>query len=132
MDVSVQAQVLNLLKAVQQKFNLAYLFISHDLDVVRWMSNRIAIMYGGRIVEIGQMENIGNNPLHPYAEVLVNAFLCFGNGMHNIAKVMDMELDKFLAGCSFYPYCPKSNDFCKNRPELKEIEKGHFVACWQV
>jgi len=79
LDVSVQAQVLNIFKEIQEKYHLACLFISHDLDVVRWMSDRIAVMHKGKIVEIGPAEEVYQNPQHPYASLLVGAFRSFNN-----------------------------------------------------
>ena len=141
LDVSVQAQMLNLLKEIQKKFNLSYLFVSHDLEVVRWMSDRIAIMYGGGIVEIGQAEEVSEHPRHPYTQILVKAFLAFENGRHKFIKTPERSSDQFIteefksespSGCKFYPYCPKAKDVCRKRPELEELKKDYYVACWQV
>jgi oligopeptide/dipeptide ABC transporter ATP-binding protein len=130
LDLSVQAQVLNLFKEIQHKFNIAYLFISHDLDVVRWMSDRIAVMYAGRIVEIGPVDKVRENPRHPYTSALVDAFFALKNS--GIDKIPDPKADKLPAGCKFYPYCLKAGDICKKKPDLKKVAEDHFVACWQV
>jgi oligopeptide/dipeptide ABC transporter ATP-binding protein len=130
LDLSVQAQVLNLFKEIQHKFNIAYLFISHDLDVVRWMSDRIAVMYAGRIVEIGPVDKVRENPRHPYTSALVGAFFALKNS--GIEKIPDPKADKPPAGCKFYPYCLKAGDICKEKPDLKKVAEDHFVECWQV
>lgn len=132
LDVSVQAQVLNLFKEIQKKFNIAYLFISHDLEVIRWMSDRVAVMYAGGIVEIGPVEKVCGNPQHPYTSMLVNAFFTSENDVSKFAKITDFKDTSYLSGCKFYFYCLKASNICKKRPGLKEVEKNHFVACWQV
>ncbi|QGP93846.1 Oligopeptide transport ATP-binding protein OppF [Neomoorella glycerini] len=130
LDVSVQAQVLNLLKHVQGLYNLTYLFISHDIEVVHCMSNRIAVMYGGKIVEIGPADSVYKNPLHPYTQLLIRAFSDIG------ASILEPGTRRFIktffGGCRFYPSCPQAGNICKNPPELKEVAPGHSVACLQI
>ncbi len=132
LDVSVQAQVLNLFKEIQKKFNIAYLFISHDLEVIRWMSDRVAVMYAGGIVEIGPVEKVCENPQHPYTSMLVSAFFASENDVSKFARVTDFKVARYLSGCKFYSHCSKASNICKKRPDLKGVEKNHFVACWQV
>jgi len=133
LDVSVQAQVLNLLKEIQKLFNIAYLFISHDLEVVRWISNRMAIMYGGNIVEIGPAEAVSENPLHPYTKMLVKAFSHVDRDAETLETVQQINSvsDNFKAGCNFYPRCPEAGSICNIKPELREVGAGHYVACRQ-
>lgn len=132
LDVSVQAQVLNLFKDIQQKYHITYLFISHDLDVVRWMSDRIAVMYEGRVVEIGPAAGVCENPQHPYTSLLVEAFSALENSAHQNARMVDTRVDKPPTGCPYFPYCSRVSTTCNQKPDLKEVEKNHFVACWQV
>lgn len=113
LDVSVQAQVLNLFKEIQKKFNIAYLFISHDLEVIRWMSDRVAVMYAGGIVEIGPVEKVCENPQHPYTSMLVRTFSAFEDNVHEVTRMTGVEFEKVLAGCKFYPYCSRASDPCK-------------------
>jgi oligopeptide/dipeptide ABC transporter ATP-binding protein len=132
LDVSVQAQVLNLFKDIQQQYHITYLFISHDLDVVRWMSDRIAVMYEGMIVEIGPAADVCENPQHPYTSLLVDSFSALGNNVYQNAVVPDAGLDKPPVGCKYSPCCSRVSIACNNKPDLKEVGKNHFVACWEV
>jgi oligopeptide/dipeptide ABC transporter ATP-binding protein len=132
LDVSVQAQMLNLFKEIQKKFNISYLFISHDLEVVRWMSDWVAVMYAGSIVEIGPVEKVCENPRHPYTLTLVSAFYAPANNVSEFTKVTDFKAARHLSGCKFYPFCLEANSVCKKKPDLKEVEKNHFAACWHL
>ncbi|PKM79038.1 MAG: ABC transporter ATP-binding protein, partial [Firmicutes bacterium HGW-Firmicutes-13] len=135
LDVSVQAQVLNLLKDIQKMFNIAYLFISHDLDVVCWMSDRMAIMYCGDIVEIGPAEKVYDDPLHPYTKNLVQAFSQFNQGNHRTEMRENSQKKCIItgfSGCNFYPRCPLAGSACGEKPELKKAGNGHLVACHNV
>ncbi len=136
LDVSVQAQVMKLLKDVQSKYNLTYLFISHDLGVVRYMSDRILVMYLGAQVELGDSEQIYNNPLHPYTKALLSA-IPRPNPKHKRERIKlqgDLpSASDYPAGCPFHTRCPIATDRCKEvRPEWREIEENHFVACHEV
>lgn len=136
LDVSIQAQVINLLMDLQQKYNLAYLFISHDLTVVRHMSHRIAVMYLGKIVEMGENDDLYHNPKHPYTESLLASI--------PVAKV-DRKQRTLLtgdvpspinppSGCAFHTRCPEVMPECKKiEPQLFTIKPGHIAAClkWQ-
>jgi len=137
LDVSVQAQVLNLIIRLQKKLNLTYLFISHDLIVVRYIANRIMVMYLGRIVEIGPADEIFNHPLHPYTKALVSAVPI--PDVHQQRKEILLEgsvpspID-VPSGCSFHTRCPETKkEICKRElPILKKVGKGHYVACHLV
>ncbi len=132
LDVSVQAQVLNLLKNLQEKFSLTYLFISHNLNVVSYMSDRVGIMYLGEIVELGDVEEISDKPLHPYGRALFSASL----GVQKSSEeriILKGDLPSPAnppAGCPFHTRCYMAQEICKSqKPELKDMGKGHFCAC---
>lgn len=133
LDVSVQAQVINLLNNLQKKLNLTYLFISHDLSVVKYISNRIGIMYLGRIVEIGDSKSIYSKPLHPYTQTLFSAIPAESPFDQSEGITLKGEIPSPInlpKGCAFASRCPKAIEGCKEiLPELKEIENGHKVAC---
>lgn len=137
LDVSIQAQVLNLMKDLQEEFNLTYLFIAHDLSVVKHISDRIAVMYLGRIVEITNKKDLYEEPLHPYSQALLASIPIIDTGEATKAKKEKITLTGDIpspanppSGCSFRTRCPFAYERCKvERPELIEKEKGHFVAC---
>ena len=133
LDVSIQAQIINLLKKIQKERQLTYLFISHDLSVVKYISDKIGVMYLGSMVEFGNKTDIFNNPMHPYTNALFSA-------VPNPNP--DEKSDRILLkgdipspanppkGCKFHTRCPNVMDICKQvTPEYKEYEPGHFVAC---
>jgi len=136
LDVSVQAQIINLLQELQGKFHLTYLFISHDLSVVRHISNRIAIMYLGKIVELADTEEFYGNPMHPYSKALLSAVPIPDpeievNRQRIILTGEVPDAYNIPKGCRFNTRCWKRMDKCfGEEPELKEIEKGHFAACY--
>ncbi len=136
LDVSVQAQVLELLKDLQRKFRLTYLFISHDIAVVKYISNRIAVMYLGKIVEIGDSDQVFDNPLHPYTQMLLSAVPIPDPRIAKTRKRVKLEGEPPSpinppSGCRFHPRCPYARDICKREePPFIEVEKGHHVACW--
>jgi oligopeptide transport system ATP-binding protein len=138
LDVSIQAQVVNLLEDLRERFGLTYLFIAHDLSVVRHLCQRVAVMYLGRIVEMADSDELFDNPLHPYTQALLSA-----------VPVPDPRVEASRAfrpprgevpspinppsGCVFHPRCPKAVDGCKQaRPVLRELRPGHWVACSEV
>ena len=132
LDVSVQAQVLNIFKEIQDKYRLSYLFISHDLDVVRWMSDRMAVMYRGRLVELGPAGEIYQNPQHPYTSLLVGAFRSFNHSLEQTPDALGKHRQARSGECSYLPFCPDADAACRQVPELKEVAGGHFVACWHL
>ena len=133
LDVSIQAQIINLLKQLQRDMNLAYVFISHDLSVVKFISDKIGVMYLGSMMEFGTKEDIFNNPLHPYTKALFSA-------VPNPDPTVKMERIKLEGdipspanppkGCRFHTRCPYAKEVCKHiTPEYREYEPGHFAAC---
>lgn len=133
LDVSIQAQVLNLMKDLQEELNLTYLFISHDLNVVNHMSDRVAVMYLGKIVEMASNERIYENALHPYTQTLLQSIPTVSEDSNLAKEALSGEMPNPQnppAGCAFHTRCPLAHDLCKReRPQLKELEKGHYVAC---
>ena len=134
LDVSVQAQVLNLLNGLREDLGLTYVFISHDLDVVRRVSTRIAVMYLGEIVEMAATDELFENPLHPYTQALISSIPSLEPGA--FAPVpMRGEIPSPLSppsGCSFHTRCPLAEARCMEQsPPLEEVEAGHGAACWR-
>ena len=133
LDVSVQSQVLNLLKELQDEFDLTFLFIAHDLSVVKHMSDRIGVMYLGNIVEIADKEHIYDEPLHPYTQALISAIPVPDPRMKNSRIVLEGDIPSPAnppKGCPFHPRCPKAMAECSlTKPVLKEVKSGHSVAC---
>jgi len=136
LDVSVQAQIMKLLKKLQEKYNLTYLFISHDLGVVRHMSDRVLVMYLGAQVEMGDSQQIYNNPLHPYTKALLSAIprINSKNKSERIKLQGDLpSASDYPKGCPFHTRCPIAQAHCAEViPEWREVEENHFVACHEV
>ena len=139
LDVSVQAQIINLLKDLQKKHGLSYLFISHDLRVVKHVSDLVAVMYLGKIVEMAPSEEIYSNPLHPYTKILISAIpeikrTRSGNGKEASISGEIRSLADIPSGCSFHPRCPLATEICSR--ETPRLEKkgtgGRSVACHNV
>ncbi|MDD5455056.1 MAG: ATP-binding cassette domain-containing protein [Candidatus Ratteibacteria bacterium] len=129
LDVSIQAQIINLLKDLQEELKLSYLFISHDLRVVGHISNRIAVMYLGKLVEIADKEELFTNPVHPYTKILFDAIPKIGV-MERKKKETKAQLPVSYNGCNFYPRCPKGVQKCTTEaPRLEKKGENHFVAC---
>jgi oligopeptide transport system ATP-binding protein len=134
LDVSVQAQVINLLEDLQQQFSLTYVFIAHDLSVVEHISDRVAVMYLGRIVEIARAQDLYANPLHPYTEALLSAVPIPDPKAKKNRIRLQGEVPNSIeppTGCHFHPRCPiKKLPLCAaERPELRALANGHSVAC---
>ncbi len=133
LDVSVRAQVLNLFRKLQEARNLAYLFIAHDLSVVEHFCERVAVMYGGKIVEIGRVEDIFNSPQHPYTDALISAIPEPDPKLEFHPHVLEGEVVNLInrpQGCVFRGRCPVAKDICaETEPALEEKENGHLVAC---
>lgn len=135
LDVSIQAQVVNMLEDLQNEFGLTYLFAAHDLSMVRYISTRIGVMYLGNLVEVTGSGELYENPLHPYTQALLSAIPMADP--RKAAKRERIKLEGELPspmnvpkGCHFAPRCPYAKDRCKEEcPRLAEIEKGHYVAC---
>ena len=138
LDVSVQANILNTLKDLQEKHGFTYLFISHDLGVVKYMSHRMGVMYLGKLVEVGPADKIFENPLHPYTQMLLSAIPVpdpeMAKEIKAKRKIIKGEPPSPInppAGCRFHPRCPFAKDVCKKEePPMVEVEKDHYVACW--
>lgn len=131
LDVSIQAQVLNLMKRLQDEFKLTYIFIAHDLGVVRHISDRVGVMYLGKLVEIGDAESLYEEPLHPYTKVLLSSVPIPDPTYKKESILMRGDLESTPeAGCAFHSRCPYATLTCKMTvPELKEVKPGHSVAC---
>ena len=133
LDLSIQAQIINLLQEVKQELRLSFLFITHDLSVLRHLSDRIAIMYLGRIVESGRRDDVLSRPLHPYTEALLSAIPSIDPEKRRRRVIARGELPSPLSppsGCPFHPRCPYAEELCSQlRPGLDEKEPGHRAAC---
>lgn len=136
LDVSIQAQVLNLLYELREKLKLSYLFISHDLSVVRYLSERVAVMYLGKFVELAENEKLYSQPLHPYTQALLSAVPIPDPKKERERRriVLEGGLPGFfevVSGCRFEPRCWKAKDICREKePDFEEIESNHFVRCY--
>jgi len=133
LDVSIQAQILNLMLDLQEQFGLTYLFISHNLSVVKHMSHRVGIMYLGRLVEIGAQRAVFEAPLHPYTQALMMAIPKPDPDQPSGLRSAPGEVGNPAnppPGCAFHPRCEQCMEICRSvRPELRAVEEGHFVAC---
>jgi oligopeptide transport system ATP-binding protein len=138
LDVSIQAQIINLLEDLREKFNLTYLFIAHDLSVVRHLCQRVAVMYLGRVVELAECDELFDNPLHPYTRALLAAVPVPDPTVEATRSFQPVsgEVPSPInppPGCVFHPRCPLAVAECRQtRPELRELRPGHWVACSQV
>ena len=135
LDVSIQAQIINLIEELQEKLDLTYLFIAHDLSVVRHISTRIAVMYLGRLVEVADRLNLYHKPMHPYTQALLSAVPIPNPKLEKQREhlLIEGEIPSPVnppPGCRFHPRCPKALPICsKETPEMKELDSGHFACC---
>ena len=133
LDVSIQAQVLNLMADIQDSKDISYLFISHDLSVVRMVSHRVAVMYLGKIIELAPTEMLYESPFHPYTEILMKAAPVIDPTNRKRTYAIEGEPPSPVdlpAGCRFHPRCPFATEKCKTeQPELKELKPEHYAAC---
>src|SRR5262249_44864480 len=132
LDASVQAQILNLFKDLQARHDLTYVFISHDLGVVKYMSHRIAVMYLGEIVELARADDLYVKPLHPYTRALISAVPSLERRGGRRIRLQGEPPNPTHppTGCKFHPRCPLATERCgRERPALREIEPGRWSAC---
>jgi oligopeptide transport system ATP-binding protein len=138
LDVSIQAQIINLLEELQEQFNLTYLFIAHDLAVVRHISDRIAVMYLGKVMELADRNELYDNPLHPYTKALLSAVPIPDPALERKREriILTGDVPSSLRpppGCVFHTRCPIAIDECRQEvPEWREVASGHWVACHRV
>ena len=136
LDVSIQSQVLNILKELQNELDLTYLFIAHNLSVVEHISDRVAVMYLGKMVELTTREELFRNPLHPYTQALMSAIPIPDPKIRRERIILKGDVPSPLrppSGCRFHPRCPVAMEHCAvQEPPFKEVSPEHFVACWRV
>ncbi|MDW7668357.1 MAG: ATP-binding cassette domain-containing protein [Bacillota bacterium] len=133
LDVSIQAQIINLLNELKEELNLTIVFIAHDLGVVKYITNRVAVMYLGKIVELGPTEELFDNPGHPYTDILTDAAPELDPRIRSKETVIEGEIPSPLnipPGCRFHPRCPRAVDKCKIEvPEMRDMGNDRFLAC---
>jgi len=138
LDVSIQAQILNLLKDLQERLGLTYIFISHDLSVIEHVCDRIAVMYLGKIVEIADRDELYKNPKHPYTQALLASIPVIGGGRKKMTKILSGEIPSPInppSGCAFHPRCHVATEHCQQEtPSLKPVSENskNLVSCFKV
>ncbi|RLI39900.1 peptide ABC transporter ATP-binding protein, partial [Candidatus Bathyarchaeota archaeon] len=134
LDISIQAGILNLMTDLKKEYNLTYMLISHDLRVIQYMSDRIAVMYLGKIVESAPSEELMKHQFHPYSQLLVSSAATFGLKAKKIAWIGKGEIPSAISppsGCRFHPRCPFRTELCdQEEPRLELIRPNHYVACF--
>ncbi|MBI5207277.1 MAG: ATP-binding cassette domain-containing protein [Candidatus Firestonebacteria bacterium] len=132
-DVSIQAQIINLLLDLSEELKLTYLFISHDLRIIQYVSDYVIVMYLGKIMEISEASSLYKKPLHPYTQSLLASIPIPDPEYKKVRKILEGDIPSPIDipdGCRFYSRCPEKEELCKiKEPELKEMETGHFAAC---
>jgi oligopeptide/dipeptide ABC transporter ATP-binding protein len=136
LDVSIQSQVLNILKDLQEEFNLTYMFIAHNMSVVEHISDRVAVMYLGKIVELATREDLFHAPQHPYTQALLSAIPVHDPSMKKKRIILQGDVPSPVnppGGCPFHPRCPIAVDQCKvEMPPFAEVRPNHWAACWKA
>lgn len=133
LDVSIQSQIINLLKELQRKRGLTYLFVAHDMSVIRYISDRVGVMYLGHLVEEGDTDEVFDHPQHPYTRTLMSAVPSIDPRDNRQRILLEGDLPSPIAppsGCVFHTRCPWATEACKTAScELREVRKGHYAAC---
>uniref|UniRef100_A0A7J3XWV2 ABC transporter ATP-binding protein n=1 Tax=Thermogladius calderae TaxID=1200300 RepID=A0A7J3XWV2_9CREN len=133
LDVVVQAQIMNLLKRLQRELKMSIILITHDMSLIAEIADKVAIMYAGKIVEIGSSDRVFNNPLHPYTRALINSIPSLRKELKKLEFIPGVPPDLIQPppGCRFHPRCKYAFEPCnKEEPPMVEVEPGHFVSCW--
>jgi peptide/nickel transport system ATP-binding protein len=134
LDISVRAEILELMQNLQKKHDITFLYITHDLSTARYIGDQIAIMYRGKIAEMGPIDKVLLNPLHPYTQALIDA-ISEPDPSNRLKEKMvriktETGIEHVSIGCNFYNRCPHAMEVCKTEPKLMEIEDSHYVSCF--